>query len=469
MYLILFSIFPTFTIKMATGRFILYQPFKDRNDKSKLNPDETRLYFYLIIDRTHIIKVKTEHKIYPEKWDFAKQCLKEIPGNKPGTPELNRSIDKFNKDLIKLKDEILLKYRSTVHDYPDLTFQQVSKIITNYGKGKEVPFNANDKTLLQVLDEYIKYLSGEVTDGTIKKFTSLKNSLTDFRPDITFSGIDHKFLDDYRKHLRSVPARGRQKRRPDDQQTGLLLATQGKYIESLKNFLKWSTKRGYNKNLTYLEFKNISEADKKHKKSNQEIVALTLSELRQFYSFKFENVHYSELRDLFCFGCFTGQRWGDYSNFHKQDLDGDVWTFRADKTKKRIAIDLTGFAEPALDILKRYNYELPKFKLQNFNDDVKKAAKEAGLTEMTRIIRSVNSKQEIVIEQPKYYFITSHTARRTFVSIMLNDYNMSIIHVMGVTGHTDVKTLQKYIKEDRTARRKAISGTKRIDDLLKAM
>ena len=81
---------------MAIGKFVLYKPYKDRKAQSArvttakdqnplngikkvkkadrlLNPLETRLYLYLIIDRDHVIKVKTEYAIFPKQWDFKKQ------------------------------------------------------------------------------------------------------------------------------------------------------------------------------------------------------------------------------------------------------------------------------------------------------------------------------------------------------------------------------------------------------------
>jgi hypothetical protein len=37
---------------------------------------------------------------------------------------------------------------------------------------------------------------------------------------------------------------------------------------------------------------------------------------------------------------------------------------------------------------------------------------------------------------------------------------------MGITGHTDIKTLQKYINKDREARREAIGKTKAVNEVM---
>ena len=187
-----------------------------------------------------------------------------------------------------------------------------------------------------------------------------------------------------------------------------------------------------------------------------------MSELRQFYTFDFKDSPSLErVRDVFCFGCFTGQRWSDIERLDKSEIHEDVWSFNAYKTKKGTEIYLTGYAAPALDILKKYNFQLPIIPLQKFNLILKVAAKEAGIDTPVTIRRYVGVK-EIKIVKPKYSFLGSHCGRRTCVSILLNEFNMNIAHVKEITGHSDLDTLQKYVNSDNKARREAMSQTKSI-------
>lgn len=460
---------------MATGKFLLQKPYKEGGNKV-LNPLETRLYLFLIIDREHVIKIKTEHKIFPEQWDFRNQLKKEIKGNIPGTPEKNKAIQDFNKDLRKLKDDTEEEYRKLIKEFPDMSFEQIGGVLKKSGKTKENPFLDKKKSFFDVLDEYIDYLAGVVAPGTIKKFHTLKLSLQEFGVSnkkyetLTFSMIDHKFKDDFISYLRNQKPRGRQKTRPEGFQDGLLTNTVGKYVECIKTFCKWSGERGYNHNSTYKEFSNFAKSDMKRKKQDHDIVTLSLSEFREFYTYDFSKAKdlkpekqksLARVRDLFCFGCFTVQRWSDIDRFEKSQIQGDVWTFEAYKTKKETEIDLIGFVAPALDIIKKYEYKLPKISLTKFNLYVKEAAKVAGINSIVKIRRYVGSRL-IEISKPKSDFIGSHTARKTGVSILLNDYNVPITHVMRITQHSDLKTLQKYINTDRTARRQAMSNTKSI-------
>ena len=465
-------------LHMATTKLLLQQPYK--SGSKTLNPDQTRLYLFLILDRARKAKIKTEHVIYPGEWDFRNQQKKEIKGNTPGTPEENKKILDFNKDLRKLKDDILLKYQTIIKDHPEMPFTQVAQTLKDYGKTKEIPFLNYDKDFFQVLDEFVLSMEGDVAPGTIKKFNTLKKSLQEFGKEnkkyetLSFSMIDHAFKDAFTKYLRNQKPRGRQKTRPEGFQFGLLNDTIGKYIECLKTFCKWSEERNYNLNDTYKEFSNFNKANRKRKKQSKDIVTLTLPELRQFYTFDFsksldltpqQQKTYDHVRDLFCFGAYTGQRWSDIERLDRPEVHEDIWSFTAFKTKKETEIDLIGFAAPALDILKKYDYQLPRISLQKFNLYLKEAAKVAGIDTLTKITRYSGDK-EIIMSGPKHEYLGSHTARKTCVSILLNNYNMNVTHVLEITGHSDLKTLQKYINKDRKARREAISKTKSITETL---
>lgn len=318
-------------------------------------------------------------------------------------------------------------------------------------------------------------MEGVVTFRTLQKYGTLKNSLQAFGienkkyANLSYSQIDHNFRSAYMLFLRNQKPRGRQKSRPETFQDGLLNDTVSKYIECLKTFCKWSEERDYNKHNTYREFLNFDKANLKRKKQGHDIVTLTLQELKEFYTYEFpKDSTFDHVRDLFCFGAYTGQRWSDIERLEKDQISGDVWSFIAYKTKKETQIDLIGFAAPALDILKKYDYQLPKISLTKFNLYIKQAAEGAGITTPVKIMRYVGAK-EIQITKPKSEFIGSHTARKTCVSILLNNYNMNVTHVLEITGHSDLKTLQKYINKDREARRQAMSTTKSITETMKVV
>lgn len=415
----------------------------------------------MIFDRDHIVKIKTEWKILPKQWDFQKQGKKGA-----GATE-------FNQELEALKTDIYDKYKAVLKKHPDMPFTQLSQILKDYGKTKEIPILKTDKDFFGYLDEYMIYLQGEVSPRTIQKFNSVKKSLQAFIEEtpryrnLTFSMVDHGFKDAYVRYLRNQPARGKQKNRPEGMQQGLLINTEMKYIECLKSFLKWAEARNYNLYTTYQKFEAVTAANRKRKKQKDDIVTLTLPELQKFYAHDFsDKPSLDRVRDSFCFGAFTLQRWSDIERFDKSQLDGDVWELTPYKTKnKSIRINLLGYSASALDILKKYDYQLPIISLAKFNLYLKNAARIAGITKEVKITRYVGA-EEVPITKPKCDFLGSHSARRSGVSILLNDYNMNPIHVMAITAHSDLTTLQAYAKGDPDSARKAAEKTRKINEIM---
>jgi hypothetical protein len=145
---------------------------------------------------------------------------------------------------------------------------------------------------------------------------------------------------------------------------------------------------------------------------------------------------------VFVFGCFTAQRWSDINSFKKDQLKGTTWRFYSYKTRKLIELPLDGFMKPALIILQKHDFALPKISQQKFNDYLKELGKLCGINEVVHIQRFSGSKK-IIIEKPKYEFMSSHMARRTAVTILLSK-NVPLTTVRKITAHADIRTLMKY-------------------------
>lgn len=441
---------------MASFKLILQEPYiKGKNDKKTLNPDHTRVYLFVIHDRDNKIKLKTEYKVRPTQWDFDKQKVKyQVAGATP-----------INDGLENLLNKVEHEFNRVRVDYPDMKFPEIANNLKSFIKDDISPvYNERNKTFFQILDQYIEAKSNDVSERTIQKFNTLKTSLQEFMPNLTFDKVNLNFYDQYINHLRSQKARGRQKSRAEGMQDGLLNDSTAKYIENLKNFMKWSYEREYHKNPIHLH-----SGFKAERKSKNDIVTLQIDELKKFYEHDFSNnTRLEKVRDVFCFGCFTGQRWSDIEGFNKEQLNGDLWTFESYKTKKIISVPLVGYAEPARDILKKYDFMLPMISAQKFNEYLKEAAEVAKLERKVKLKRYIG-KREILFDEPLHKLISSHTARRTAVSILLNVENMPIWKVRDITGHSDLKTLDKYINKDTESLTESMRQTKGITSPLRVV
>jgi len=112
------------------------------------------------------------------------------------------------------------------------------------------------------------------------------------------------------------------------------------------------------------------------------------------------------------------------------------------KNGKLMHIPFVGWTAEAETIAKKYDYHFPQYSSQYFNRALKLICKNAGLDTQVRLTRYQGSK-EIIIDKPKHKLVSSHTARRTAVSLLLAKGVPPTV-VMKLTGHSDIKTMMKY-------------------------
>ena len=205
-----------------------------------------------------------------------------------------------------------------------------------------------------------------------------------------------------------------------------------RYFNFFKSCLLWVEKKGYKLNTDY---KNYSI--KKHETND---VHLTEEELKLLEEVELTG---SKLRarDLFLIGAYTGQRFSDYSMFEKADVREGAIVKKAKKTKITSFIPLH---KKLNALLNKYNWILPKISSQKFNVKIQEVCKELKINDSIKKVSYMgNIKKEEIF--PKWKLIGSHTARRTFITLM-SERGMADHQLMQIAGIKDAKTLQKYKK-----------------------
>ena len=102
--------------------------------------------------------------------------------------------------------------------------------------------------------------------------------------------------------------------------------------------------------------------------------------------------------------------------------------------------------DKSIEILEKYNDDIPRLPDQLINDNIKEIARLAGIIEpvCVTVTKGGRHVKEMV---PKYKLVLSHTARRTGATLMYLS-GMDIYDIMKITGHTTPVMLKKYIKAD---------------------
>lgn len=79
-----------------------------------------------------------------------------------------------------------------------------------------------------------------------------------------------------------------------------------------------------------------------------------------------------------------------------------------------------------------------------FNREIKEVCRKIGITSQVKKVKIVKNKTiETVV--PKYSLISSHTGRRTFITLSLNQ-NIRPDILMKTTGHKKFETMKRYTK-----------------------
>ena len=303
-----------------------------------------------------------------------------------------------------------------------------------------------DDNLLSVFIAYTEARTIEkgLTDGTYEVYKSLIALLKAYDHVSSVKSVDKAWLSGLVKHMCDA---------------GMTNTTQGNYYRVFRTFLTYCVEQGY-MNDEVLQYKP------KFKTVLNDVVCLTAEELHNIYKVSLERdgrkCKYSEdvmcaVRDIFVVQCLCGLRYSDMIHIYKENIqedeDGKYIVLTTKKTMQRLKIY---FNDRALHILEMWDYSLPHPKLEVMNRWLPEIAKQAGVKGRVEVVRMVGSKR-IVEHKEKWEVIKTHTARRTFISLMLEaGENTSTIR--SITGHTQLSSFSRYVAVSDTKKAKAVKG-----------
>ena len=160
------------------------------------------------------------------------------------------------------------------------------------------------------------------------------------------------------------------------------------------------------------------------KGSNKERNPLTEKELIKIRKLKCTG-HLERARDRFIFMAYTGLAFCDMDlfDFDTMTEERKDYTYIDGERLKTGSKFFTPILPPAMDVLKKYDYKLPKITNQKLN-------------EYCHVIESLCE-----IHKP----VTCHIARHSFATLMLY-YGFTLEEVKKMLGHKDIKTTQIYAK-----------------------
>jgi integrase len=131
------------------------------------------------------------------------------------------------------------------------------------------------------------------------------------------------------------------------------------------------------------------------------------------------------IKDLCMFQCFTGLRISDLkrlnsSHIHVDSFGNHTIRMNAFKTGEKLYIPLR---EHALEILKRYDYKLPKLADAFYNREIKKLLKHAGVTRLHEWESYDENGRKVYKSRPLYEIFTNHCSTRSAIYYFLQYFS----------------------------------------------
>lgn len=384
------------------------------------------------------------YKIAPSKWDEKSQRVKRNNFNSEGV-----SASDINQRLLKIAtavDEAFSQLELHDEEVTPTTVREELKKTLKEEKGTRL-------TVAQVYQLLIDEREKELTEtpstaqwskGTLTKHKTMLRHLSDFRQGMFFEDINDDLLAKFELSLIAK---------------GLSNNYVFKSMKDIRTFLNWATRKGYNKNTAYVSYQQRFH-DETKSDSTVNLFALTDEELAAIMAFPTHRAAIDRARDIFLFSCFTGLRFSDVIGLRWSNIDGDMLDCTAQKTNHRQRFAL---ATEALRIIAKYPKSpdeadprvFPQISNQKYNAHLKEVGKLAGMTG-DWITEKQSGREKTREVRPKYELLTSHVARRTFVTMCLRK-GMSPEDISAVTGHTTADMMMKYVKFDDESKREKMS------------
>lgn len=359
--------------------------------------------------------------INPKFWN--KETCRAVKNAKfPEHPEFNQRLDNIesmintvllnfkNKGIIPDKTELKTELDKLIR--PDKVIQQADK--TDFSK----------MCLVEFTEHLIKTLPYKHT--TIKSYNVVKGNLigyeNKYNTKLTFKNADIDFYNTFIKYLSGL---------------GLGQNTIGTRIKIVKTILNNANERGLTVSTDYQK-KSFSKPSEE-----TENIYLNETELTAIYNLNTLPKYLESVRDMFLIGCYTGLRYSDLIRLTKDSITSDdTITIKTQKTEKIVDIPIHPHVK---QIFEKYDYQLPKpISNQKYNEYIKLVVKHAGINEpITKQYRKNGLLANLT--EPKYNFVTSHTARRSFATnAFLAD--VPVLAIMQITSHRTEESFMKYIK-----------------------
>lgn len=370
----------------------------------------------------------TGEKIKPIHWNFEENRPK-LKGSvkNPDATTINSQLGRYSDAFAFAESECKRMNEEFTSKLLKMAFNDTFKKTSTK---KDLFFVAYEEFMKE------KQLLREWKPATVKRYTNIKNHLEGFEKEkkfkLTFSKINDRFYPEFTDYCYTT--------------LGHNTNTFSRNVGLFKTFMFWAKKKNYTYNTLFTEFKKPERIITKE-------VALTLEQVQAIFEHQAANKSLERVKDVFVFQCLTGLRYGELKLISERNVENDTLCLKEEKDVSKDEREIPLFTISKY-ILKKYDYQLPLLSNQKQNEFIKEVVSAVGYTNEVEYTRTQNNEQTTIVK-PFFKRISTHTARRSFITIMKKK-GIADKTIMSMTGHRDVKTFNTYYKVDNIARQDAM-------------
>jgi len=417
---------------MASVNFYLKGAISEKHIEELRNSGDTESLNELLTDPLQIflklstqgrrIQVYTKRRIAQKFWDSSKQEY---------NPRRYRdNCAAKNAWLRELKTEVTELADNNERNGKITTSKEIKEILTNKILNKPIK-ETFEELLYSLLKDLKKSDGNPVKESTKKKYITAYKHLKDYSKSynirLEIERIDDVFLQDFREYLTRI------KELSDN--------TIVKILKEIKTFLRYCMKKGIIKNIDLSDVKTIYKEG--------EIYVLPIDKVLELQYADLKTERLQRVRDVFCFMCWTGQRYSDINKISHNDISENangekVWNLITYKTQTRISVPIVPYAEEILDKYKDFVTPIPIISNQNLNNYLKelgKLVKFGWQVKTTRHYEGVIQQEDV----PFYEVLTTHVGRKSYIT---NSLILGVPErvVKEVSGHKDENSFRRYVQ-----------------------
>lgn|GEM_PF-2762854 len=314
--------------------------------------------------------------------------------------------------------------------------------------------------------------NGETCDyskGSYKKWNSFYNLLCRFcaGKSYTWNDINDNFYNKWMAFLNRA---------------GYMKMTIGKFNACLKHLIIYYKGRDAGKPIA--KSFNIAQ----NRKAAE--IALTADEVQALYEAPLKGL--SEMvRDSFLFGVYTAQRYSDFSRFTKDMFSvtprgTEMFMLTQVKTGSTACGPVNAISNNLSELIKKHNGNAPFIDSQIMNRTLKSICKDLSekVPSLANMVPTVLTMKEIKAEKagnkmfyrdsmgrvmrPRYDCVSTHSARRTGVTLMYLSKKYDLGQIMTLSGHQTQKECLNYIKQSLNEKIDEMAAAANVDEMTEA-